>query len=62
MRWRDGGGLMQRRTKGVCLERMLGHQQQSEAVGWGDNGLVWDMLTVMSAGCLRRDPLRLLEI
>lgn len=37
---RDGEGLMPRRTPGVCLERMLDHQQERKEVSWGDNGLV----------------------
>lgn len=44
------------------LERVPGHQQESGEVSRRDNGLVWDMLNVMSAGYLRRAPPRLLEI
>lgn len=44
------------------LEKVPDHQQEREEVSQRDNGLVWDMLNVMSAGDLRRTPLRLLEI
>lgn len=61
MKSRDGGRLMQRRRQGGGLQREPGINRKREEGCWQDNGLFGDMLNVMSAGSLRKDPLRLLE-